>query len=131
MSSDSSSVDPSIARRFTEYVGVYDADATLWGEVSYWIGARFGARHCSLCDVTHGLFRQRAEWKACALELTAPFVTYHRNDAPEDVRAAAAGNYPIVLGRHAGSLVVLLTNADIERYDGSPQALAAALLAKP
>jgi len=131
MSSDSSSVDPSIARRFTEYVGVYDADATLWGEVSYWIGARFGARHCSLCDVTHGLFRQRAEWKACALELTAPFVTYHRNDAPEDVRAAAAGNYPIVLGRHAGSLVVLLTNADIERCDGSPQALATALLAKP
>jgi len=131
MSSDSSSVDPSIARRFTEYVGVYDADATLWGEVSYWIGARFGARHCSLCDVTHGLFRQRAEWKACALELPAPFVTYHRNDAPEDVRAAAAGNYPIVLGRHAGGLVVLLTNADIERCDGSPQALATALLAKP
>jgi hypothetical protein len=110
---------------------VYDADATLWGEVSYWLGARFGTRHCSLCDVTHGLFRPRADWKACALELPAPFTTYHRNDAPDDVRAAAAGNYPIVLGRHAGGLIVLLTNADIERCNGSPQALAAALLAQP
>ena len=131
MSSDSSAFDSSASSRYTEYVGVYDADATLWGEMSYWIGARFGARHCSLCDVTHGLFRQRAVWRARALELPAPFVTYHRNDAPEDVRGAAAGNYPIVLGRHAGSLVVLLTNADIERCDGSPQALATALLAKP
>jgi len=131
MSSDASAVSSSASRRYTEYVGVFDADATLWGEVSYWLGARFGTRHCSLCDVTHGLFRPRADWKACALELPAPFATYHRNDAPEDVRAAAAGNYPIVLGRHAGGLIVLLTNADIERCDGSPQALAAALLAQP
>ena len=131
MSSDASAVYSSESPRYTEYVGVYDADATLWGEVSYWLGARFGTRHCSLCDVTHGLFRPRAEWMACALELPAPFTTFHRNDAPDDVRAAAAGNYPIVLGRRAGGLVVLLTNADIERCDGSPQALAAALLAKP
>ena len=131
MSSDASAVYSSASPRYTEYVGVYDADATLWGEVSYWLGARFGTRHCSLCDVTHGLFRPRAEWMACALELPAPFTTYHRNDAPDDVRAAAAGNYPIVLGRHAGGLVVLLSNADIERCDGSPQALAAALLAQP
>jgi hypothetical protein len=130
MSSDSSPVDSSSGHRYTEYIGVYDADATLWGEVSYWIGARIGARHCSLCDVTHGLFRPRAEWQTCALELPAPFTTYHRNDAPADVRSAAAGRYPIVLGRHEGGLVVLLTNTDIERCDGSPQALVDALLTR-
>ena len=36
-----------------ELIGVYDADATLWGEVSYWVGARLGQRHCSLCDIMH------------------------------------------------------------------------------
>jgi len=39
--------------QYLEYIGVYNADASVWGEVSYWFGARIGVRHCSLCDVTH------------------------------------------------------------------------------
>ena len=46
--------------KYLEYIGVYNADASIWGEVSYWFGARLGIRHCSLCDVTHGKFRKRA-----------------------------------------------------------------------
>jgi len=57
----------------TEFIGVYDADSTLIGEVSYWIGARLGRTHCSLCELTHGLFTQKSEWKACAKELSVPF----------------------------------------------------------
>ncbi|GDX28913.1 hypothetical protein LBMAG13_13430 [Actinomycetes bacterium] len=30
----------------SQLIGVYDADATLWGEISYWVGARLGVRHC-------------------------------------------------------------------------------------
>ncbi len=40
-------------KRVTTLFGVYDADATLWGEMSYWVGARLGVRHCGLCDITH------------------------------------------------------------------------------
>ena len=50
-------------------IGVYDADATLLGEVSYWIGARFGVRHCSLCDITHSLFREKSQWRECQSRL--------------------------------------------------------------
>ena len=67
-----------------EFIGVYDADATLWGEVSHWVGARLGRRHCSLCDITHGLFTRRRAWTACAEELPVEFVAFHRNDAPDD-----------------------------------------------
>ena len=118
------------ASRFSEFIGVYDADATLWGELSYWIGARLGVRHCSLCEVTHGLFRRRADWDACALSLPAPFVAYHRNDAPSDVRETAAGSYPVVLGRHGNGLTVLLTSDEISACNGSPQALIEALRAR-
>lgn len=45
-------------------IGVYDADGTAWGELRYWIGARVGRAHCSLCDITHGLVHERAEWRA-------------------------------------------------------------------
>ena len=46
-----------------ELIGVYDADGTLLGEARYWIGARLGRTHCSLCEITHGLFTERADWR--------------------------------------------------------------------
>lgn len=113
--------------QYLEYIGVYNADASVWGEVSYWFGARLGVRHCSLCDVTHGMFRKRADWVQCAESLGAVFVTYHRDDAPQDVLTAAKGNFPIVLGRTASSLEVVLNNAQIEACNGSPESLIAAL----
>ena len=111
------------SRQFSEFIGVYNADATLWGELTYWIGARLGTRHCSLCDITHGLFTPRAEWKECASSLEIPFTTFHINDAPTDVTQAANGNYPIVLGRTQTGLHVLLTDAELQECKGSPQEL--------
>ena len=113
--------------QYLEYIGVYNADASVWGEVSYWFGARLGVRHCSLCDVTHGMFRKRADWVQCSESLGVAFTTYHRDDAPHDVITAANGNYPIVLGRTATSLEVVLNNAQIEACGGSPESLIAAL----
>ena len=71
----------SVESQYLEYIGVYNADASVWGEVSYWFGARIGVRHCSLCDVTHGLFRKRADWVQCTESLGVAFTTYHRDDA--------------------------------------------------
>jgi len=76
--------------QFTEFIGIYNAESTILGELSYWIGARLGVRHCSLCDVTHGLFAQRTEWKECVSSLHIPFTTLHINDAPADAIQVAA-----------------------------------------
>ena len=85
-----STSDTTPTDRLVRLVGVYDADGTPWGEVAYWVGARFGRRHCSLCEITHGTFRVRREWTACRDTLPVPFDTFHRDDQPDDVRAAAA-----------------------------------------
>lgn len=103
----------------TELIGVYDADSTLLGEVSYWIGARLGLSHCSLCDLTHGLFTVKDEWKQCERSLSVPFRTFHRNDAPTDVVEAAAGSYPVVLARREGGLSVAVSSAQLESLGGS------------
>jgi hypothetical protein len=102
----------------TEFIGVYDADSTLIGEVSYWIGARLGRTHCSLCELTHGLFTQKSEWKACTKELSVPFHAFHRNDAPTDVLAAINGAFPAVLVRTNNGLSIVLTKGDLEKFDG-------------
>lgn len=104
--------------RVIEFIGVYDADSTLIGEVSYWIGARLGTAHCSLCELTHGLFMERREWRECSADLGVPFTTFHRNDAPDDVLAALNGSFPAVLVRTTDGLFHILTNQALESFEG-------------
>ena len=113
--------------KISEFIGVYDADATLVGELSYWLGARFGVRHCSLCEITHGLFTERSEWKQCRETLLVPITTYHRNDASSDVLAVTHGVFPCVVARSTSHLAVVLGPQELESLDGSPEALVSRL----
>lgn len=116
--------------RADQLIGIYDADATIIGEVSYWIGARLGLRHCSLCDVTHGLVAEKASWRSCKESLPLPFVTYHRNDMPDDVRAVAGTSFPAVVIRRGGTVSHLLSASEIDAAQGSPARLAEMISAK-
>ncbi len=106
-------------RRIVRLSGVYDADSTIRGEVGYWVGARLGRRHCSLCEITHGPVRARPEWKACRAGLPVPFDTFHRNDQPDTVRTAAAGQAPVVVAETDTGLVLLLGPTDLDACGGS------------
>ena len=108
-------------------VGIYDADSTLRGELSYWIGARLGRRHCSLCDITHGAVRQRPEWKQCRAGFPIPFDTYHRNDQPDEVRALVHDTAPVVVAVTEAGIVPLLDAAALEACDGSVDRLVEAV----
>ena len=107
-----------MSSHITELIGVYNADSTLLGEVSYWVGARFGITHCSLCELTHGMFTKKSEWKQCAQSFSVPFHLFHRDDAPSDVLTALAGVFPAVLQRTTEGLKVILTKEELERFDG-------------
>ena len=109
-------------------VGVYDADGSALGELSYFLRARIGRAHCGLCDITHGRVRERADWRAARDRLPVPFTAYHRDDQPGDVRAAAGGAAPVVLAETADGGHVVLADADaLERCAGSPARLVAHL----
>ena len=108
-------------------IGVYDADATMRGELTYWIGARLGRAHCGLCDITHGIVRARTDWRQCRDGLPVPFVVYHRDDQPANVRQASHGNAPAIVAETAAAMVGLLAKAEIEACAGSPQRLTAAI----
>ena len=115
-----------MAESVTEFIGVYDADSTILGELGYWLGARFGVRHCSLCDITHGLFTEKIEWKRCRESLTVPFTTFHRNDAPAEVLSVVKGVFPCVVAR-GSDMSVVLGPQDLELLGGSPEALVSRL----
>lgn len=108
-------------------VGVYDADGTVLGELSYFVRARFGAAHCALCDITHGRGRERAAWQACRAQLPVPFETFHRDDLPPAVQAVASGLPTVVAERADGTFVEVLDRAALESCAGSPERLVALL----
>ena len=122
-----SSPDAAPIQRIVRLVGVYDADSTLRGELSYWVGARLGRRHCSLCDITHGSVRRRPEWKTCQAGLPVPFDTFHRNDQPDPVRAAANGQAPVVVAETDAGHVVLLAAGELDACNGSIDLLVEAI----
>lgn len=121
--SDTTDPEPEIER----LIGVYNAEGTLRGEVAYWVGARLGRAHCSLCHITHGLVRERSDWRACRDGLPVPFETYHLDDQPDPVRTVLDGRAPAVVAETTSGLTVLLDGDAIERCGGSPEALADAL----
>ena len=108
-------------------IGVYDADGTTSGEIRYWFGARFGRSHCSLCEITHGAFREKPEWRSARDSLAIEFTTFHRNDAPVDVMAASSGEFPVVVARTASDITVVLKAKEIASLDGDSDQFIAAL----
>lgn len=105
-------------------LAVYDADGTIIGELSYFVGKRFGRAHCGLCDITHGLVRERDDWRRHRAELPSPFETFHRDDQPAAVQAASGGVVPVIAAVTTDrGTVVLLQPEAIDRCAGSPARL--------
>lgn len=110
-------------------VGVYNAEGTLAGELRYWFGARLGRAHCALCEITHGSFREKAEWKRVSGELPVPFEAVHLDERSPEVRAASGKQTPCVVALTGDSSEVLLGPEELEACRSEPQALAAAIIA--
>lgn len=108
-------------------VGVYHAEGTLVGELRYWIGARLGRAHCALCDITHGTFRARPEWKACADALPVPFTAVRLDEREPALAAATEGHTPCVAAETGDGWFVLVGADELEACDGRPEALAQAI----
>jgi hypothetical protein len=94
--------------------------------MSYWVGARLGVRHCSLCDITHSLFTQKAIWIELRDKLMkdygVDFQAFHRNDQPDNVREVIKNQYPAVVAQdEIGQLFVFMTDAEISQCDKSPE----------
>ena len=115
------------APRILRLVGVYDADHTLGGEVAYLVGKWLGRAHCGLCDITHGTFREREEWTQCRAGLPVPFDTFHRDDQPDVVRAAAGGAAPVVVAETDRGVTGMLGAAQLDACQGSIEALVTAV----
>jgi len=110
-------------------VGVYDANGSLAGELAYWFGARFGVRHCALCDITHGTFRAKPEWQRQVDRLPVEFNAVHLDEREPAVAQVSAGHEPCVVAvRTDGTAEVVINSGQLDGCAGDPARLAGLLL---
>lgn len=115
--------------KVTRVLGVYDADGTLLGELSYFLRARLGRAHCALCDITHGRVRERRAWQDQRARLPVPVEVFHRDDQPDAARVAGGSSPPVVLVETSdGRLSLLLSRTELEALAGSPDRLIDAIV---
>lgn len=108
--------------------GCTTPDGSLRGELTYWVGARLGRAHCSLCDITHGLVHEQSEWRTYHDGLPVPFGTRTaRDDQPAEVRATTGDVAPVVVAETTAGIVNLLAPADLDACEGSADRLVEAL----
>jgi hypothetical protein len=111
------------------YLGVYDADGGLAGELRYVVGHLLGTAECALCDITHSPVRRKRSWDAMVATLPVPFDLRHRNELTDiEQRALAAMTLPVVAAELAdGTYVELLDVKSLRACDGDVDAFAARL----
>jgi hypothetical protein len=106
--------------RIERFVGVYEANGGLLGELSYVVGRALGQAHCSLCDITHSTWRRRPEWDRFTRSIPVPFELVHLNERDDTVGAATQGLTPCVVAILRDQQVTVLVSADeLEAAGGS------------
>ena len=100
-------------------IGVYDADGSLRGEVSYVLGKILGRRHCALCDITHSPVRRKPRWDAMVASLGIRFDLRHRDELTSDEATAVRDvPLPVVLAEDAAGLRLLLDSRQLDTCGG-------------
>lgn len=114
-------------RRIERLVGVYDADGSLLGELTYVVGHLLGRRSCALCDITHSSVRRRPAFDEAAASLGVPFDLLHRDERSPALVALTAGALPCVVAEGDGEPLVLVDRAALAACGKDPAALVAAI----
>lgn len=111
----------------TRIVGVYDADHTLRGELSYVLGHLIGTRNCDLCTITHGPLRRKSATATLVDAVTerfgVPLELIHRDEQTPTMNAVSAGHLACVLAEIDGRWRIVVDRPTLQGCAGEPGAL--------
>lgn len=89
-------------------VGVYHAEGSLRGELSYLIGKLMGTASCALCDITHRGLGEKPAFKRCRSRFAVPLETLHLDEQDAALRKFTHGKTPCVvaIAEHGPSILL-------------------------
>ena len=98
--------------------GIYNANGGFLGELAYVFGRLLGTTHCALCDISHGIIREKESFKICAAELPLPLRTLHINEQNPSMAEFTHGKTPCDLLDQDGKYTLALDSALLESCSG-------------
>ena len=108
-------------------IGVYHAEGSLRGELSYLLGKLMGTASCALCDITHGSLGEKAAFKRCRSRFAVPIETLHLDEQDEALRRFTQGKTPCVVGVTKKGPSILLDAETLRRCGPSVERFEEAL----
>lgn len=110
-----------------KYAGIYNADGTLLGEITYVVRKYTGRGHCALCDITHGTLRRKPEWDAACATAGVEIELLHRDEATAE-QLSAAGDLPAVVANDGTGWRLIAGPRELAACNKSPRELVELLL---
>ena len=112
-----------------KFTGIYNADGTILGEITYVAKKIAGRGSCALCDITHGWTGRRRDFDATCNTAGIEWELLHRDEAtPEQLEVAGA--LPAVIAERDGNWELVLGPRELDECNGDPAALVARLTSK-
>jgi hypothetical protein len=111
------------------YTGIYNADGTILGEISYVAKKLVGRGSCALCDITHGWTGRKKGFDATCSAASIEWELLHRDEASSE-QLAVAGELPAVIAQRNGKWELVLGPRELDECNGDPAALVARLVAE-
>lgn len=105
-----------------KYVGIYNADGTIVGEISYVAKKLAGRGSCALCDITHGWTGRKKSFDTACATASIDLELLHRNEASAE-QLAAAGPLPAVIRHDGTAWQLVLGPAELEACSADPAEL--------
>ena len=105
-----------------EFVGIYNADGTILGEISYVAKKLAGRGSCALCDITHGWTGRKKTFDQACATAHIEIELLHRNEATAE-QLAAAGALPAVIRHDGTDWTLVLGPAELDACQADPEEL--------
>ena len=87
-----------MAANITKIIGIYHADSGVVGHLRYAFDKVARGDGCTLCDISHGLLREKTDFDACKKSLGIPMEMIYRNQLPPPLARHLGGQTPAVVG---------------------------------
>ena len=98
-------------------VGIYNANGSIFGELTYLFGKLTGHSDCALCDITHGPLKQKADFRDAQQALCISFENLHLNELDSEFNAFKA-SAPCIISIYGSEYSLFITSAELKQCKG-------------
>lgn len=99
---------------YQQFIGVYNAEGSLLGEIRYALGKLTGTRECALCDISHKLAGEKESFTVFKDNFPRPFFNRHLDELEPEQLALAKDRAPCILALDEEGWQVVATNQHLK-----------------